>query len=260
MDSRPPGAASTRRAQAARGRRLGAWTFAVGAHALVLFAMAASLPRAQTEFDPEPITVALVTLTPPQVPPPPKQTPRPNPAPVAKAAPPKAAPPKAPPKSAPAPALARQTLAPAPVSPLRASAVTAPNPGQGMSDSALAGASTADSGDGGGGRPCNMARRVQDALRKDPLVQTAVAGLGARAVRVWDGDWVWIDGEDGKGLTAVRQAMMWEIAFAPPECRGQAMHGLVVLSPDRSGTRLVVGLGDWRWSDLLTPHPRSARD
>ncbi|HXQ45679.1 MAG TPA: hypothetical protein VN806_03635, partial [Caulobacteraceae bacterium] len=68
-----------------------------------------------------------------------------------------------------------------------------------------------------------------------------------------NGDWVWIDGEDGKGLTAVRQAMMWDIAFSPKACRAQPMHGLVVIAAN--GTRLVVGSGQWRWSDLLIPHP-----
>lgn len=252
MDSQPPSAARSHRAHATRVRRAGAWSFAIAGHAVVLVAMAAGLPRAQTEFDPEPIAVALITLPEPKTPPPPRETP--TPAPEAKAAPPKAAPPKAPPKDAPTQAIARIARTPTAVAALPAAAVSAPTSGQGVSDSDLAGAQTVDSGDGGG-RPCNMARRVQDALRKDPLVQNAVAGLGSRAVRVWDGDWIWLDGEDGKGLTAVRQAMMWEIAFAPPECRAQAMHGLIVLSPDRSGTRLVVGLGDWRWSDLLTPHP-----
>ena len=103
-----------------------------------------------------------------------------------------------------------------------------------MSEADLAGAETADSGEGAG-RPCNMTRRVQDALRKDSIVQSAVSSLSGHAVRVWDGDWDWIDGEDGKGLTAVRQAMMWEIAFAPPACRSQAMRGLVVIAPGQSG-------------------------
>jgi hypothetical protein len=104
-----------------------------------------------------------------------------------------------------------------------------------------------------------MARRVQEALRRDPLVQAAIAPLGGKALMIWNGDWVWLPGEDGRGLTAVRQAMMWEIAFSPSECRGQTMHGLVVLSPNETAgsTRLAVGGSVWRWSDLLTPHPGS---
>jgi hypothetical protein len=102
-----------------------------------------------------------------------------------------------------------------------------------------------------------MASRLQEALRKDRLVQAAVAGLGGKAIMIWNGDWVWIQGEDGKGLTAVRQAMMWEIAFAPEACRSEPMHGLVAFSSSESqqSARLVVGSDQWRWSDLLTPHP-----
>ena len=50
---------------------------------------------------------------------------------------------------------------------------------------------------------------------------------------------------------AVRQAIMWEIAFAPEACRNQRMHGLVLLSLADGSTRFAVGSGDWRWSDLL---------
>ena len=72
---------------------------------------------------------------------------------------------------------------------------------------------------------------------------------------VWDGDWVRSNGEDGKGLAAVREAIMWEVAFAPKECRTQPVRGLVLLSMNqaRGSARLAVGAGEWRWSDLLTP-------
>ena len=104
-----------------------------------------------------------------------------------------------------------------------------------------------------------MAQRLQDVLRRDPLAQAAVARLDGKAVMIWNGDWVWLPGEDGKGLAAVRQALMWEIAFAPSSCRNETMHGLVVISPRGAGSaRLAMGLGEWRWSDLLTPHPESA--
>ena len=72
---------------------------------------------------------------------------------------------------------------------------------------------------------------------------------------VWNGDWVRPNAEDGKGLAAVREAIIWEIAFAPPACRAQPVHGLVMISLNEPpfSTRLVVGQGQWRWSDLLTP-------
>ncbi|MFI4974173.1 MAG: hypothetical protein ACHP84_06520 [Caulobacterales bacterium] len=129
-----------------------------------------------------------------------------------------------------------------------------PSAGSGLSDSELAGAATA--GAGGAGGACDMARSLQSALRTDPLVQTAVAGLADRAVMVWNGDWVRKQGEDGKGLAAVREAMMWHVAFAPQACRSQTVHGLVLFSlNDAQGSaRLAIGKGEWRWSDLLAAH------
>lgn len=129
----------------------------------------------------------------------------------------------------------------------------------GVSESELAGAASADSGPGGG--ECNMARRLQVALRKDPLVQSAVAQTGARAIMVWNGDWVQSDREDGKGLAALREAVMWEIAFAPPACRSQSMRGLVTISltSSPSSARVALGAGSWRWSDLLASSERTLR-
>ena len=127
-----------------------------------------------------------------------------------------------------------------------------PQPGVELSASEIAGAASADSGGGGGS--CDLARQLQGALRRDPLVQAAVAGQGGKAIRVWDGDWVRNGGEDGKGLAAVKEAMIWEIAFSPEACRSRPVHGLVLLSMNAGGgVRLAVGAGEWRWSDLLRP-------
>lgn len=105
-----------------------------------------------------------------------------------------------------------------------------------------------------------MTRRLQTALRKDRLVQAAAAeahrgqGLGGgKAIRVWNGDWIRHGEQEGNGLAAVREAIMWEVGFAPAACRAERVHGLVLISlNDAPGAaRLVVGSGDWRWSDLL---------
>jgi hypothetical protein len=127
--------------------------------------------------------------------------------------------------------------------------------GAGLSDAQLAGAASADSGPPGG--TCDMARRLQNALRKDPLVQAEVAGSSGKAIMVWNGDWVRSNGEDGKGLAAVREAILWEVGFAPAACRAQSVHGLVLLSlgPSSGSVRLAVGQDEWRWSDLLGPRP-----
>jgi hypothetical protein len=121
-----------------------------------------------------------------------------------------------------------------------------------LTSAQLAGADRAGEGGGGGGG-CDTARRVQEALRRDPLVRTSVSNAGriGKAVMLWNGDWVQTGGQDGKGLSAVREAIVWEVAFAPEACRNQRQHGLILLSLADGTTRFAVGAGDWRWSDLL---------
>jgi hypothetical protein len=127
----------------------------------------------------------------------------------------------------------------------------AARPSSGLDIADLANASDADAGPPAG--DCDMARRLQGALRRDPLVRTAVLASTGKAILVWNGDWVQSGGEDGKGLAAVREAIMWEIGFAPPACRAQSVHGIVLLSMNAApgSVRLAVGARDWRWSDLL---------
>jgi hypothetical protein len=182
------------------------------------------------------------------VPPPPKQTPvTPEPAKPAPA-PTKAAPAMAPVRKE----LARPTPTPARITPIAAG--PAQGSDFGVSDSELAGAAVA--GAGSGGASCDMAARLREALRKDTLVRAAAARAGAsgnHAIRVWNGDWVQSGGDDGKGLQAAREAILWEVGFAPVACRDQAMHGLVVISMnDGSGSaKIVLGTAAWRWRDLL---------
>ena len=128
---------------------------------------------------------------------------------------------------------------------------SAPDTSDLLSESQLAGAAIAGTGGGGGG--CDIARVVQQALRRDPMVQTVVADAhrSGKAIMVWNGDWVRSGDQDGKGLSAVREAITWEVAFAPEACRNTRMHGLVLLSLGDGSTRFAVGAGDWRWSDLL---------
>jgi hypothetical protein len=116
----------------------------------------------------------------------------------------------------------------------------------------LAGGAAEGAGAPGGGA-CDMAARLRAALRRDPLVQAAMARAGGGgSILVWNGDGVQSDGEDGKGLAAVREAIVWEIAFAPPACRSRSVRGTVLLSlNDAAGPRLAMGSGAWRWSDML---------
>jgi hypothetical protein len=126
-----------------------------------------------------------------------------------------------------------------------------------LSESQLAGtASVGEGGGNGGGGGCDLARAVQEALRSDSLVHTAVedANRLGKAIMLWNGDWVRSGSQDGKGLSAVRQAIMWKVAFAPQACRNERMHRPVLLSLADGGTRFAIGSGDWRWSDLLGVH------
>ncbi len=108
------------------------------------------------------------------------------------------------------------------------------------------------------GGECDMARRLQTALKRDGLVRAAVAargGAGGRGpILVWDGGWVASDGEDGHGLAAVREAIVWEVAFAPASCRQERVHGPVLFTvSDAAGlARIALGAGDWRWGDLVS--------
>jgi hypothetical protein len=227
-----------------RYRRVGlAAALSLTAHLALLLAFLATRRPAPLTPELQPMAVALVAPGPTDQPKGP-----------ATPAPPAAQPP--PPKQ-----LARPTRARPDVKPLPAGEGRSNDTGVELSEAQLAGAATA--GGGGEGRPCDMARRLQAALRKDSRVQAAVAdaqaspqkSLGGKALYVWNGDWVRSNGQDGAGLAAVREAIMWEVGFAPEACRAEPMHGLlaVSMSDGPGASRVVLGAGAWRWTDLLRP-------
>ena len=215
----------------------------VAGHILVGLALVFLNPPGPSTPPSPPMQVAFVELPPPQPPPPPPAPvpPKPTPSPVKSAAPPT----KPTPARASAPHL-RARLVTRATEPTLAAA-----PSSGIDIADLAGASDADSGPPAGA--CDMARRLQSALRRDPLVRAAVLTSTGKAILVWNGDWIQSGGEDGKGLAAVREAIMWEVGFAPPACRAQSVHGMILLSLNTGPgpVRLAVGSRDWRWSDLL---------
>jgi hypothetical protein len=187
--------------------------------------------------------VAFVELAPPPPPPPAPAPPTPTPAPSSVRSP--TPPTKPTPARASAPHIAARAV-------IRATEPTlAAGPSSGLDIADLAGASDADAAPPAGA--CDMARRLQGALRRDPLVRAAVFESHGKAILVWNGDWIQSGGEDGKGLAAVREAIMWEVGFAPPACRAQSEHGVILLSLNGAAgaVRLAVGSRDWRWSDLL---------
>jgi hypothetical protein len=224
-----------------RGRLIGA-ALSVAGHLVAILALISALTPPPRPAEAIPMKVSLVAWPPPA----------PKAPPVVAAAPSAVEPPAQidqTPTAAPRAAVAVRVTAHAPA----AVAASAGDAGDGLSDAQIAGAATA--GSVPAGRPCDMLQRLESALRKDPLVQAAIAGSNARAVLVWNGDWVRSNREDGKGLAAVREAIMWEIAFAPPACRAEPVRGLVLLSVSTApgSVRLAIGSAEWRWSDLLTP-------
>jgi hypothetical protein len=253
----------SRSGSARRGRWLGAG-LSVATHLAALFALIWAWVPPPPLAEPAPIEVNLVRVPKIAPPDPPAlnspRPPTPPKAPAKKPTKPRAVARRAPVESLPP---RRVLVAHADVAP-RHAAAAAPSTGDSdVSDAELAAADSA--GSGGGGGDCNMAARLQEALRRDPLVQSAIAqaraaGASSKAIRVWNGDWIQSRGEDGKGLSAVREAITWEVAFAPKACRSAPVHGLVLLSPDPApgSIRLAVGSGDWRWSDLLLLHPAMA--
>ncbi|MFN3522454.1 MAG: hypothetical protein ACK4YQ_09410 [Phenylobacterium sp.] len=209
----------------------------MAAHAAVLAAILTARAQAPEAPDLRLMNVTLIELPPPaDVPAPPspaEETPQEEP----------------PPRKA----SFRPTPAPPPeVEPMPAGHDAVTMAGVEMSDSDLAGATNAGTGYGGGG--CNMPKRLQTALRKDGRVRAAMsAAHRGKAIRVWSGDWVRHPGQEGAGLAAVREAIMWEVGFAPEACRKEPVSGLVVISLDDSpgAARIVLGAGAWRWTDLL---------
>ncbi len=223
----------------------------VATHVAALLALLSIRPPPPLAVPPPPIEVALVGPT---------QEPD-------SGAPPAAAATKAEPKP---PQTPLKPTPPRPdIKPVPASVRPEPDPTPQLSEAQIANAATAGTGEGSGegsgvgsgGRPCDMVRRVQTALRKDPRVQAAVSDArasgtaGGKPLYLWNGDWIRSRGQEGNGLAAVREAIMWEVAFAPEACRAEPVHGLVLFALNPGG--VVVGSGAWRWSDLLHARPAS---
>jgi hypothetical protein len=245
------------RRRSRRARALAGVAGSAAAHVVVLSALVWAPPPLPAPVEAPPMTVALVE---PFTPPAPAPV-DPEPAVAAPPAPEPPAPAKAPPPRA---AIARRTPAPPETPALASSEDASSDSPWALGEADLASAAPAGSGVRGGA--CDMGRRLEAALRRDVHVQAAVAqarfaaGAAAKGFLVWNGDWVQTPGQEGKGLAAVRQAIVWEIAFAPEACRAQAVRGRILISlNDAPGSaRLVVGSGDWRWADLA-PRPTRRR-
>jgi hypothetical protein len=225
-------------------RRLLHLATSLAVHGFFLWAVLASQFQPAPVPEPAPIMVELIPLpAPPPIPPPPPAPPTSNPTPEpAPADPPKRR------------AVARPTPRPPPptMEVLAAGKDIKPQAGVELSESDVVGATTSASGAGAGS--CNMARWLEGQLRKDRHVQAAMAqAYQGRPILVWNGSWVRHPGQEGAGLAAVREILMWEIAFAPEACRSKPVRGLILLSLNDApgGARVAFGTSEWRWSDLL---------
>lgn len=226
-----------------RKRRRWAWAVSAAAHAglLALILSVTPSPALRDFEEPDVLPVVLAPPQPPKPPEPPAPEPKPTPT------PPKAAAPK------PVASLKvrRPKPAPADVAPLPVAPGRATSPGDELGEAEVAGAATAESGGG----ECNMASWLEGKLRGDRRVRDAMAAAyRGKPLLLWrDGAWIQRSGEEGQGLAAVREAVMWEVAFAPVACRRQPVHGLVLLklAAGPAAPRVVIGGGAWRWQDLL---------
>ena len=256
MSGRPHERDEKQRRRWTPGGRVLVAALSVAGHVLAILTLALAQTDAPRMEEPEAISVALV-----EPPPPPPPLPIPAPVKAAAVAPPAPSPARRAPVVAKPRSILRPTLRPPPeVEPLPASPVPGAALTAELGDAELAGATTAGVGSGsGGGGSCDMARLLQNALRRNPRFQAAVAGAhpdavaAGKAVLVWNGDWLRSPSQAGKGFAGVREVIILEVAFAPVACRTAPVHGLVLLSlNDAPGAaRLALGSRDWRWSDLL---------
>lgn len=237
----PPHKGRVRRYLARHRRSFGA-AFSLLVHLGVILAFVAHKGAPAPEYVPILMTVQLYTPPPPPPPPEAPVTPapeEPSPKPIAT---PKQKSPIRKPKLPPPPSVAVS---------LPTGKDKSFQAGVEVSDAEVAGAATAGSGSTGGA--CNMVKMLQAALRKDARVQSTMASVNTgRPVVVWKGGWVRHGDQEGAGLAAVREAITWEVGFAPKACREQHVRGLVLLSLNDSpgAPRVILGGGDWRWSDL----------
>ena len=107
---------------------------------------------------------------------------------------------------------------------------------------------------------CALTDAVQTALRADPQVHAALAGMPraarsvAGAVMLWDGRWAAPARLGGDAvLEPLRAAVRARVAAGSLECREARLAGprLLYVDGEDGSTVLAFGSGDWAWADLL---------
>lgn len=105
--------------------------------------------------------------------------------------------------------------------------------------------------------PCDMVSGVEARMQADPAVLEALGALPpnarsvANAVMLWDGAWT-LGPSPSAALVALDQGLERALTGAPPGCLDAQVLGprLVTLRDSRGATLLVIGSGEWRWSQL----------
>jgi len=109
----------------------------------------------------------------------------------------------------------------------------------------------------GADEPCDMVGGVEARMQADPAVLKALSALPpdarsvANAVMLWDGAWT-LGPSPSAALLALDQGLGRALNGAPPGCLDAQVLGprLVTLRDARGATLLVIGSGEWRWSQL----------
>ena len=162
-----------------------------------------------------------------------------------------------PPKAAPRPTPIAPPAPDTPPSPEPPVSDPAPPPDPPTQDLEALAAFQPSSAQGDPQAPCALTQALTQDIQTSPLAQQGLERLPraarsvANAVQLWDGRW----NADMAGGPLLRGLIEREIAAAPPACAHQANQGPIFLLAARNGATivLVLGSGEWRWSDLISP-------
>lgn len=114
---------------------------------------------------------------------------------------------------------------------------------------------------------CSIDGALQALFAAEPTVRAALVAIPrdarsvANAIQLWDGAWTPPPTPEGEpALAVIRAAIVETVSQAPARCRDEHLQGprfLIVSQADNMTTVLVLGSGDWRWTDL-SPRPQPA--
>lgn len=114
----------------------------------------------------------------------------------------------------------------------------------------------------GGGGPCGLTDLIAANLLAD---QMALAELTAyppalrsvsNAIQLWNGEWLRTTAGSEPAMPALRRVISETISEGPGECLQASLQGprFVFVTPvGKEPIILVIGSGDWRWTDLTVP-------